>query len=180
MLERNQQLLTYLFITPVKLKSYLWSKIVSLTLIAWLTSLFIVYSTLDTTVSVTFLSIAILLCSFFFTSCGLVIAVDSPSMNHFMFRAIVSMIMFYIPVLNYLDWISFRLFEIMPSYSALILLEYAMGREGGIFSIHIPSSSVMIHVGLLTLWGLIAYRIAYIRFSKYILSNTGEVREMSV
>ncbi|WP_042141902.1 hypothetical protein [Paucisalibacillus sp. EB02] len=180
MLERNQQLLTYLFITPIKLKSYLWSKILSLTLIAWLTSLFIAYAALETAVSFIWLTIVVLLCSFFFTSCGLIISVDSPSMNHFMFRAIVTMIVLYVPVLNYFDLISFRLVEVMPSYSALFLLEYAMSRAGGIFSLHIPNFSVLIHVGLLTIWGLLAYQIAFGRFSKYILSNTGEVREVSV
>lgn len=180
MLERNQQLLTYLFITPVKLGRYLLSKILSLTLIAWLTSLFIAYSALGTTVSFIWLTIIVLLCSFFFTSCGLIISVDSPSMNHFMFRAIVSMIIFYIPLLNYLDWISFRLFELMPSYSALVLLEYAMSREGGFFAFPLPQSTLWIHVGLLILWGLLAYRMAYRRFYKYILSNTGEIKEVSL
>lgn len=174
MLERNQQLLTYLFITPVELKSYLWSKILSLAFIALLTSLVIAYAALGTSVSLIWLSFVILLCSFFFTSCGLIISVDSPSMNHFMFRAIITMLIFYIPVLHYLGWVSIRLFEIMPSYSALILLEYAMSRDLGMFSLHI-----LFHAGLLLFWGLLAYRAAYGRFSKYILSNTGEVREVS-
>lgn len=174
MLERNQQLLTYLFITPVELKSYLWSKILSLAFIALLTSLIIAYFALGTSVSFLWLTLVILLCSLFFTSCGLIISVDSPSMNTFMFRAIVSMLIFYIPVLHYLDWISFRLVEIMPSYSALILLEYAMNSDGGMFSLHL-----VFHSGLLLFWGFLAYRTAYRRFSRYILSNTGEVREVS-
>lgn len=180
MLERNQQLLTYLFITPVKLKSYLWSKIFSLTLIAWLTSLLIAYAALGTTVSFIWLTIAVFLCSFFFTACGLFIAVDAFSMNHFMFRAVLSMMLLYVPMLNYLDWISIRLFELMPSYSALFLLEHALSAEQGIFSVHVPSGMVWIHLSLLICWNVIAYRLVYQRFDKYILSNTGEVKEVSV
>lgn len=180
MMERNQQLLTYLFITPVKLKKYLWSKILSLTFIAWLTSIVITYSVLGLTVSFIWLTIAVFLCSFFFTCCGLIISVDAPSLNHYMFRAIVCMLIFYIPVLHYLGWVSFRLFELMPSYSALFLLEHAISGNGDFFAFKMLNNTVWVHVGLLFLWGFIAYRIAYDRFNKYILSNTGEVREVSV
>ncbi|MBU9714789.1 hypothetical protein [Evansella tamaricis] len=176
MLERNQQLLTYLFITPVKLKWYLCSKILSLSVIAWITSLFIGYFTLGGMVSFFWLTLAVLLCSFFFTSCGLAISVDAPSLNHFMFRAIMLMLLLYIPLLSYLEWIPLWILEVMPSYSALILFDLALSGTNSLG----PIRPQLLHVFLLFVWGVVAYLIAARRFNRYILSNTGESKVVSV
>ncbi|MFA9458893.1 hypothetical protein ACERJO_19330 [Halalkalibacter sp. AB-rgal2] len=174
MLERNQQLLTYMFITPLKLSTYLLSKIISLTLIAWLTSLLIVTVTLGTTTSFLLLSLTIVLCSFFFTACGMAISVDAPSLNHFMFRSIILLLVLCTPFLHYLNWISFSIFEIMPSYSVLVLLQLSIEGSG---LIHNES---LVHFSLLIIWTLVAFSIAFYRFRKYISAQTGESKEVSV
>ncbi|WP_062052553.1 hypothetical protein [Bacillus sp. JCM 19034] len=65
LLERNQQLLTYMFVTPVTLRTFLASKIISLFLIGLLTSVLIASVSLNTTFSLIQLTIAVMLCSVF-------------------------------------------------------------------------------------------------------------------
>ncbi|SDZ16487.1 fluoroquinolone transport system permease protein [Evansella caseinilytica] len=180
MLERNQQLLQYLFITPIKLLPFLLSKMISLFIIAWITSVLIVYTALGMSVSLLHLTLGVLLCSLFFTAAGLAISVDSPSLNHFMFRAIVLMLLLYIPILNYIGWLPWKFLEVMPSYSALYLLDGAMSGGNGLLSFPAGGTTIIVHTGLLALWGAVGFYIAYIRFNRYILSNTGEHKEISV
>lgn len=174
MLERNQQLLTYMFITPVTLKNYLLSKVVTLTIIAWLTSILISLFALGTSVSYGLLTVSVVLCSFFFTFIGLSVSVNTFSINQFLFKAVSVMAFFYLPVLSYLGWVSTPLLEIFPSFSSIFLIDFA---------IQSPSHGwheVFVHLGLLLLWTFIAYFFTYRRFETYILVNTGEQKGVSI
>lgn len=130
--------------------------------------------TLGITNSILLLSLTIFLCSFFFTSCGMAISVDAPSLNHFMFRSIVLLLVLCTPLLHYLNWVSFSIFEIMPSYSALILLQVSIEGQG------IISGESLIHLSLLIIWSFVAFSIAFYRFQTYISVQTGESKEVSI
>ncbi|WP_096440025.1 hypothetical protein [Alteribacter populi] len=176
MLERNQQLLTYLFATPVLLRNYLISKLLSLTLIAWATSVLITVFTLGIEVNYILLTVSVILCSFFFTAVGLVLSVDAKSINHFMFRSIITMTILYVPIISYLDLVSIRVFEILPSYSALFLINQAAHDS----VTALPVLEFLLHIFILILWTVLVYLWAYSRFNTYIISNTGETRRVSI
>ncbi|WP_026671936.1 fluoroquinolone export ABC transporter permease subunit [Alkalihalobacterium bogoriense] len=175
MLERNQQIIEYLFITPIRLSMYLCSKILSLTVIAWVTSMCIAYFSLNHSISFVSLTMAICLASFFFTSCGLAISIHTHSLNSFLVRAILFMLIMFIPLLQYVNWVSFKLFEVFPSYSALWLIEASIGKSTSLYN-----ASYVFHVCLLTMWGLLSFFVAYQQFSRYILLNTGGNRRISL
>ncbi|WP_416150736.1 hypothetical protein ACM26V_07150 [Salipaludibacillus sp. HK11] len=178
MLERNQQLLTYLFVTPAKLWHYLVAKIVSLTLIALLTGLLIAFVSLGTSVSFLWLTLSLILCSLFFTSVGLIISPDAGSLNHFMFRAIVLMVVLFTPVLYYVDWLSWNFLQLTPTYSALFLLRVAV--NGGVTEDGMSWLPIINHIVLLLGWSIIAFFLAYKRFYTFIIARTGDGKKVSI
>ncbi|RNA69945.1 ABC transporter permease [Alteribacter keqinensis] len=172
MLERNQHILMYLFTTPVTLRSYLMAKLLSLMIISLLTSIIIAWVALGMSVSYFLLTLTVVLCTFFFTSCGLAISVNASSLNVFTFRAVMAIILLTIPAIAFFGFTGFAFLTYMPSYSVLVLLELALTGSGGTISVFI------FHSILLFLWGVAAFVLAVGRFKHYILFETGKGTEV--
>jgi fluoroquinolone transport system permease protein len=81
LLEKQQNILQSFFITPLKLSDYLWSKVISLTLIAVLVSSFIGFIPGGMLSNWWLMLIAVLLSSVFFTFLGLGIAARVSTLN---------------------------------------------------------------------------------------------------
>ncbi|WP_067842801.1 fluoroquinolone export ABC transporter permease subunit, partial [Amphibacillus sediminis] len=169
LLERHQQLLTYLFVTPVRLIPFLLAKLLSLFLISVLTSIIIVMVVMGLAVSYWQLALALLLTSVFFTMCGIFIAVRTQSLNAFLVRAILVMIVLYLPLVSYFELWSHPLMQIFPVYSSLFLLRGAI--QGGL---NLSDTPFWLHTGMLMIWNAILFYLTYQRFKRSIIASQGD------
>jgi fluoroquinolone transport system permease protein len=122
LLERNQSIFNSLFVTPISIHAYLWSKVLSLTLLATITSSFIFYFIHHHSFAFLPFMMAVLFCSVFFTLLGIVLAVRVPSINAFLYTSPLLVIIFYLPLLNFIN-VDSQIFYILPTQAILILLE---------------------------------------------------------
>lgn len=121
MLEKNQGVLDYLFITPLHLLEYLLAKIFSLTLIAVISSMIIAYGS-GILFNPMLLISSILLISFFFTLLGFIVALKCETINQYFIKMIPSMFClilpcFLIPVIN-----DARIIGFIPSIASVYLI----------------------------------------------------------
>ncbi|MCG8572199.1 MAG: hypothetical protein MJB14_18870 [Spirochaetes bacterium] len=123
LMEKGQRTLECLFVTPIRMKEYLIAKVISLSIIALITSFFILLFGVGLTFNPLSLIIAVILCSSFFILLGIPIAAQAESVNDYFFIAGPAMIPFWIPLIEYLGIVESPFFYLFPSKAALILVE---------------------------------------------------------
>lgn len=101
----------------------------------------------------------------FFTLFGFMLAVRAKTLNtYFMISSLYSII-FFLPLLDYLNIFHTWVFYFIPSYSTLILI------KGGM--INISAWEIVYAVGMLVIWIGIAYIFAKHSFYKSIILHIG-------
>lgn len=100
LLEKEQGILSLLYITPLKVIEYIISKLLTLSIISLLAGLIITFVTYSGKVLFFQLIIGILLSSILFTLIGFIIATHSKTVNDYFVKVIPWMIIFIIPCLS--------------------------------------------------------------------------------
>ena len=121
MLEKNQGVLDYLFITPLHLLEYLLAKIFSLTLIAVISSIIIAYGS-GILFNPMLLIFSILLISFFFTLLGFIVALKCETINQYFIKMIPSMFFLILPCFLLLVIKDARIIGFIPSIASVYLI----------------------------------------------------------
>jgi fluoroquinolone transport system permease protein len=129
LLERDQNTLAPLFLTPIRLEEYLASKIVSLTLLALLSSLAIVVSVQGLHGGILLVAWAVAGISLFFTLVGLFVAAKATSVPDYFIRGIGWGLLLCVPLLDYFGVLRSPLFFLLPSQPTLVLLDQSFGME---------------------------------------------------
>ncbi len=159
LLEKQQNTLQSLFVTPVRLSSYLWAKALSLTLIAVVTSILIGFipGGLVHQWSATILSVG--LTSLFFSFFGLGLAASAESLNEYLANIMVGGLIMCLPIVLYF----FRpgLSLLFPINASIDLLLSPIAEQG--------AKGIIGNSAVLVCWNLLAYRYAYAQFSKHII-----------
>jgi fluoroquinolone transport system permease protein len=161
LLEKQQNILQSLFITPLKLSTYLWSKVLSLTLIALLASVIIGLlprGMLDNWVAM--LS-AVILTSVFFTFLGLGVAARVNTLNQYIAGIMVAGIIMVAPVALY--FFIPNLSIVFPINAAIDLLITAPGVQ--------TVKGIIADTAVLILWSILAFLWAKYQFIKYIIQK---------
>jgi fluoroquinolone transport system permease protein len=159
LLEKQQNTLQSLFITPVKLSSYLWAKVLSLTLIAIVTSAIIgfVPGGLVHNWPATLLSVG--LTSLFFSFFGLGLAASSETLNDYLANIMLGGLIMCLPIALYFFLPGWSLlFPINASIDLLLVSPEAQGVKG-----------IIGNTAVLVCWNLLAYLYAHQQFSKHII-----------
>lgn len=165
LLEKSQNTLESLFVTPFRIHEYIAAKVLSLTLIALAASFAIISLSYSTRFSPIPLFLGVMLSSFFFTLLGLVLAVRARSLNSFLLISPFYTIVFFLPALDYLGIYKFSLFSIIPSSASILLIKAAF--------VAIPVSEVLISIIVLCFWIVLTYLWAYRSFYKHIILKIG-------
>ncbi len=164
LLEKGEGLHSYLSILPVTTGEYLWSKVLSLSVISTLTGLVIAAVGLGGEVAYLFLVPGLLAGSALFTFFGLAVGSVARSVNHYMALGvpvgIVLMGPSFLPVLG----VSHPLLEVLPATLLLRALYVSAG-------LAVPYSEPLALAGLL-LWLVPSYWLARRSFTIY-LQRTG-------
>lgn len=158
LLEKGQNTLESLFVTPLRVSEYIWSKVASLTMLSLLSSLAIAVFSLGTGVNIALLVLGVGLGSVFFTLLGFALASRARSLNQYFFYSIPTAI-FDLPLLKYLGLPDAWLYYLLPSQPELLLIEGAVG--------HITPGQTIYAAVALCIWIAIAYRWAQGWFYRY-------------
>lgn len=161
LLERDQNTLDPLFVTPVSLVEYLGSKAVSLTAIALLSSLAIFVSTQGFGAGIGLVAVAVIGASFFFTFIGLAIASRSTSVPDYFIRGLGWGLLLCVPLIDYFGVVRSPLFYLLPPQPVLTLLDQSFGIER-------PGLTALSAV-LCLAWAPLGLYLARRRFMRHVL-----------
>lgn len=161
LLEKGQKTLEGLFVTPLRVFEYMLAKIVSLTLLAILSSFFIAVCSMGFRFNPLVFLLGVLLTSVFFILIGFTLAAFSKSVNHYLVLSPLYVIVFFLPVLQFLKVLKTPLFYLLPTTASLTLLEQSFT------SISWPA--FFLSIINLSVWILIAFLWAYRWFNKYVV-----------
>ena len=150
LLEKNQNTLQAIAVSPLPLHHYLWSKAIALSLLSTLTA--IAMSVLATGWAFNWLHLLMAIGggSLFFSLSGFAMAVNAVDFNSFLFRSIGFLILLGLPILSIFELVDSPLFYLLPSYPSLLLLKASFSP--------VSWSTLLFSYGLLLMWiGLAAY-----------------------
>lgn len=159
LLEKQQNVLQSLFITPMKLSTYIFSKAISLTLIATLVSSaigFIPGAMLDRCLS---MLASVILCSLFFTFLGLGVSSRANTLNEYFGGILLAGLVMVVPLA--LFFIHPVLSMIFPINAAVTLLITPATQQTLVSNIA--------GISVLICWNIVAYRYAMSQFNKNII-----------
>jgi fluoroquinolone transport system permease protein len=166
LLEKGQKTLEGLFVTPLRVFEYMLSKILSLTLLAILSSFLIVVFVIGIRFNPLVFFFGVLLTSVFFILIGFTLASFSKSVNHYLLLSPLYVIVFFLPVLRFLNVLETPFFDILPTTASLTLLEQSFS--------DISWPGFFLSIINLLVWITIAFLWAYRWFNKYIVLHTGD------
>jgi len=165
LLERDQNILQSLFVTPIKLHEYLFSKVLSLTILATVASFLVAISAFGIPKNIFFFLAGVILSSTFFIFTGITIAVRSKTVNTYFFNAIVFTILFFLPLLDFLGILKSNFFLIFPTHGSIMLFKTLF--------VDVSLFDMLVSTGSLMIWNIVIATMAYKWFIKYeILKNT--------
>lgn len=165
LLEKDQGIYDHLFVTPVRVSEFIWSKVISLGMISLLSSLVIFLFSFDLTVRVVFLLTGVVLNSIFASLLGLIFAVRVNSINQYLMISPAFVTIFFLPILEVLKiWESPFMYAI-PGKAGLLLME-------GVFK---PLSVYewLYSLAMLTLAIVVTYLLAKKSFYKHVIMRIG-------
>ena len=166
LLEKGESTLEYLISTPLRTKEYLYSKIISLTMLSILSSLTIAVFLYGFKVNFLLLVTGIVLTSFFFILVGFIAVAKFPTINEYMLSSIIYVTVLCIPLIDYFGFYKSYIFYIFPTQASLLLIRGAF--------VGIDLWQFCYGVIYLVLWIFITYKWAYRSFYKFIILKEGE------
>ncbi len=158
LLEKNDNILESLFVTPVRVHEYIVSKVVSLGLISLLSSICIVASYRGVDIYPGLLITGVLLTSSLFTMLGIVIASYAETVNAYMVQAMGYTFPLFIPLLGYFDVLDSVFYWVFPTHSSILLIRGAF--HG------IAAAEAAVAVGILILYNFAVFIWAQKSFAR--------------
>ena len=161
LLEKRQAVIQSLFVTPLEPARYIWSKTISLTLIATCMSL-VVYLpawTVNAFTPVVVITMIFIAATFVLLGLGLAAKVDTIN-RYFGVLMGISMVMI-LPLIPYMLLDRNPLFLILPYVASLDLMLGTLEP--------LPLWRVLLDAVLLVSWGAVAYRFALKRVTRYLV-----------
>ncbi|MEZ4999819.1 MAG: hypothetical protein R2727_03835 [Bacteroidales bacterium] len=163
LLEKQQNVLQSLFVTPLELKTYILSKTISLTLLSLVMSMLIYIPASGIDRSTLFLMALVVISSSFFMLVGIGVSVTVSTLNGYLGKLISASIVIIAPAVPFLlidhsGWL--RVFPSNAIYELAILI--GSGSTGKI---------AIADLGILILWLAMSWFYAVYRFKRHVLSR---------
>ena len=164
-LEKGQNILEGLFITPIRMGEYMWSKVISLTILAVLSSLLITVGSIGFSFNLVWFLLGIGLTSVLFVLLGFTLASITTTINGYILTSPIYATATVLPFLDYFNIIKSPLFFLVPTQSTLVLLDGAFNTR--------PLWELLLATGLLLVFVYLAWLWASHWFYKNIVLRTG-------
>ncbi|OCL26463.1 hypothetical protein U472_10725 [Orenia metallireducens] len=166
LLEKDENTLDCLVATPLRIREYLISKMVSLTILGLLASMIIVLFSYGTEFNYLLLISGIVLTSCFFVLIGFVAVARFNTINDYIFSSIIYMMILNYPLFEYFGLYQSFLSYFSPTQASLLLIS-------GAFS-GIEFWQTIYGIAYLIIAIIIVYHFAYKSFYKFIILKGGK------
>ncbi len=167
LLERGENILEGLFVTPLRVGEYLAARVISLTVLAVGTALVISVAALGSDFNFLLFFIGVVLTAVFFSLLGVTLAVKVETVNQYLMVSILYSIIISLPLFEFLGLFETFLFYLWPTRASLVLIFAAFG-------FGVSWGELIFSVVILSVWIVIAFRWAYDWFYKYIILKIGD------
>ena len=161
LLEKQQAVIQSLFVTPLEPSQYIWSKTISLSLIAISMSILVYLPVWHFSAYTPLLLATIAFTAGTFVLLGLGLAARIDTINQYFGLLIGVSMLLILPVLPYMLLEQHRIFLILPYVASLDLMLGALNP--------LPVWRILLDIVLLVVWGYIAYRYAIRRVTRYLV-----------
>ena len=161
LLEKQQAVIQSLFVTPLEPSQYIWSKTISLSLIAVCMSILVYLPVWHFTAYTLLLLACIAFTAGTFVLLGLGLAARVDTINQYFGLMMGASMLLILPVLPYLLLEQHPVFLFLPYVASLDLMLGA--RES------LPLWRIFLDIILLVAWGYIAYKFALRRVTRYLV-----------
>ena len=161
LLEKQQAVIQSLFVTPLEPSQYIWSKTISLSLIAVCMSMLVYLPVWQFTAYTLLLLACIAFTAGTFVLLGLGLAARVDTINQYFGLMMGASMLLILPVLPYLLLEQHPVFLFLPYVASLDLMLGA--RES------LPLWRIFLDIILLVAWGYIAYKFALRRVTRYLV-----------
>jgi fluoroquinolone transport system permease protein len=165
LLERDQNILESLFVTPLKTSEYFILKVISLSFLVLSVSLCIAFFTVGFSFNFFWLFLGVFLSATFFILLGLGVTGRVNSFNAFLVKSVSYMFVLSLPLFDYLNLFHTPIFYLFPTKAALILINAAFVKTALLLNIYAAVN--------LAIWITVAYFWAQHQFDKCIISRMG-------
>lgn len=165
LLEKGENTLEYLIVTPLRSKEYLFSKIISLTILSLIASIVISLLTYGIKFNILLLLIGVSLTSILFILIGFIVVAKYPTINKYFLSSIVYITILCIPIIDYLELYKNKILYIFPTQASLLLIK-------GSF-LGLESWKVAYSISYLIISIFVTYRWALHSFNKFIVRKEG-------
>ncbi|WP_274363315.1 ABC transporter permease [Paenibacillus thermotolerans] len=172
LLEKNQRILDPLMVTPLRVREYLMSKVISLAFLSAMAGSVVRLGAFGLGGHWFGFVAGMLLTSIFFTLFGLGVAVRCCTVNQYFIESTLSALVFTLPVLDAVHVWSTPLFYLLPSKASLLLIESMFSRLG--------VWEYVYGFGSLIVWIVLAYVWADRSFRRFVVLRAQEGREAAV
>ncbi len=163
-LEKQQGVVDYLVITPLKHTEYIYSKVLSLTVLASVASMTIAISS-GVEFNVLILLIGVILSSLFFSLVGIIAVAGCRTVNQYFAVMIPYMLIIIVPALGLFTFPFSFVFRVFPTYAGLKLAIGAFaGMQGG---------EALLNIVIMMIWIVVVYKLADLKFRQKILYGEG-------
>jgi len=165
LLEKAQNTLESLFVTPLRLGEYFISKVISLTLIAFLmSSVIMILGNGIPPFPLPFV-LGVLFSSVFYTLLGFIIAARAKNLNEYFVTSLLCTFIVGIPILDFFGVFQSPLFYLFPTKASLLLIHGAFQS--------VPLSGFIYSILYLFITSVLVYLWAYSRFTTYVILKIG-------
>lgn len=159
--ERSANTLEALVVTPVKIWQYIFSKAISLTLIALIVCFAIVFAGHGFAINYIFFFLASFLTSILFILLGFIGVVQIHTFNQYILIIPSFFTPFSLPLLNFFEITNTYLLYIIPTQASLLLFKASFE--------NIPVFDIIYSIIYLIIWIILAYYFAHKQFIKKII-----------
>lgn len=153
LLERGQNCLEAIFVTPLTVKEYLLSKVISLSVISSGAALILFLAVSENYTSLPTLLVLVWTTMFLYTLLGIALVCRVKNVTDYFVLGIPAGAVLFLPLLTYYEIISFPPLYLLPTEPTLEMLNGNFTPQGAT---------------VLTAWSIAAWLIGYHRFNKYI------------
>lgn len=123
MLEKRQGVINYLVVTPLQTKTYILSKVITLSILAVIVSLIIsIFTPIEQSINYFVLITSTFLTANLFTLLGILIAIHCSHLNEYFIKIVPWMIILSFPCLALIFMPNARLLSIIPSVASIRLI----------------------------------------------------------
>lgn len=161
--EKMEGTLNALVVSPLEFKEYLLSKLISLTLLAWVISMIVAVVSVGLSFNPLIFSLGVITTSVLVMSVGMFAVIPYSSISSFIMPSQLYLIPITLPLIDFIGWIETPLVYLIPTQASLLLLKGAFASIGTwdlIYSIVYP-----------ILWIVIFFRVSEKRFNRYVIAG---------